>query len=172
MRKKELLKKGIFEVTKKALAQLSQMRIAEGAALAEDLRLCCGAVAILLDKIEERKESVLLDYQKKLRARVDSLLASSETALDSETLAREVAIFAERIDISEEITRLRSHIVQFTEALESDAQSGKRLDFLSQEMLREANTIGSKANDASIARDTIQLKEEIEIVREQVQNIE
>ncbi|MDD5459406.1 MAG: YicC family protein [Phycisphaerae bacterium] len=170
--KKELLRKGILEVTEKALSQLTQMRIAEGAALAEDLRSCCLAASQLLDKVEERKEIVVVEYQKKLQMRVDSLLAASESSLDSETLAREVAVFAERSDISEEITRLRSHIVQFTEALDKDGQAGKRLDFLSQEMLREANTIGSKASDVTISHCVVDIKCQIDRIKEQVQNVE
>jgi uncharacterized protein (TIGR00255 family) len=114
----------------------------------------------------------LQEYADKLRRRVDKLLARAELKLDEETLAREVAIFADRSDISEEIARLDSHMQQFAQCCQANDQAGRRLDFISQEMLREANTIASKASDIEITRSVVDIKCQIDRIKEQVQNIE
>jgi uncharacterized protein (TIGR00255 family) len=112
------------------------------------------------------------EYARKLKKRVDDLLAHAELKLDEEALAREVAILADRSDISEEITRLDSHLQQFATACGGDDQAGRRLDFISQEMLREANTIASKSSDAEITRTVVDMKCRVDRIKEQVQNIE
>ena len=112
------------------------------------------------------------EYHKKLKKRVGELLAGAKLKLDEETLAREVAIFADRSDISEEIARLESHLQQFADSCESDGQAGRKLDFISQEMLREANTIASKASDTEIIRLVVEIKCRIDRIKEQVQNVE
>ena len=114
---------------------------------------------------------VLIDT-KRLRKRIDELLADAKLKVDQETLAREVAIFAERSDISEEVARLESHLQQFEQSCQANDQAGRRLDFISQEMLREANTIASKASDTKIIGYVVDIKCRIDRIKEQVQNIE
>lgn len=170
--KAEKIKKSALSITQNAIDQLKQMRAAEGAALAADLDSHRQAIKADLKQIRARIAVVLQEHQKKLKKRVDELLADAKLKLDEETLAREVAVFAERSDISEEIARLDSHLQQFTEISQSDSQSGRRLDFISQEMLREANTIASKASDAEVVRYVVDIKCRIDRIKEQVQNIE
>ena len=148
------------------------MRATEGTALVADLNGHCEVIKQDLDKIRERSDVVPQEYAKKLRKRIDSLLASAKLKLDEETLVREVAVFADRADISEEIARLDSHLQQFTESCQSDAAAGRRLDFITQEMLRETNTIASKASDSEITRCMVDIKCRIDRIKEQVQNIE
>jgi uncharacterized protein (TIGR00255 family) len=168
----EQIRKMILTIMQKAIDQLKQMRAAEGAALAADLDDHCRAIKENLQQIHLRGAVVLPEYQKKLKKRVDELLADAKLKLDEDTLAREVAIFAERSDISEEIARLNSHLQQFAESCQTDAAAGRRLDFISQEMLREANTIASKASDVEAIRYVVDIKCRIDRIKEQVQNIE
>jgi uncharacterized protein (TIGR00255 family) len=168
----EEVKKMVLGITQEAIDQLKQMRAAEGAALAADLESHCDAIKQDLEQIRARSATVLQEYQKKLKKRVDELLADAKLKLDEETLAREVAVFADRSDISEEIARLGSHLEQFTESCRSNIQAGRKLDFISQEMLREANTIASKASDCEIARCVVNMKCRIDRIKEQVQNVE
>ena len=168
----EQIKEVVLSITQKAIDQLKQMRAAEGAALAADLDGHCKAIKQGLEQICSRNVTVLQEYQKKLKKRVDELLAEAKLKLDEETLAREVAIFADRSDISEEIARLGSHLQQFTESCQANTAAGRRLDFISQEMLREANTIASKASDTEVVRYVIDIKCRIDRIKEQVQNIE
>ncbi len=162
----------VLELTHTALDKLRQMREAEGKFLEADLRKNCDAIAGELEVIRRRSGSVVQEYAKRLRRRVDELLAQAKLKLDEETLAREVAILADRSDISEEIARLDAHLEQFRRICQTDGQAGRRLDFLSQEMLREANTVASKAGDAQIARSVVDIKCLIERLKEQIQNIE
>ena len=115
---------------------------------------------------------VLEDYHERLKKRVEKLTASARLTLDAQDLAREVALFAERSDIAEELSRLGSHLTQFRAALNGEEQPGRKLDFIAQEMLREANTIGAKANDAAIAQAVVETKTAIDRIKEQVQNLE
>jgi uncharacterized protein (TIGR00255 family) len=170
--KAEQIKKGVVSITQKAIDKLRQMRAAEGAALAADLDSHCEAIKQDLEQIRASSGIVLQEYQKKLRKRVDELLADAKLKLDEEALAREVALFADRSDISEETARLDSHLQQFTESCQADAQAGRRLDFISQEMLREANTIASKAYNTEVIRCVVDIKCRIDRIKEQVQNIE
>jgi len=157
-----------------ALDKLTAMRETEGAALAEDLSGLLDTIIEKVETIAERSPVVVGEYHDKLRARVDELMAKAQLKLNETDLTREVAVFADRADIAEEITRLRGHVAQFREVLASDedAPAGRTLDFLSQEMLREANTIGSKCNDAQISRGVVELKSTIDRIKEQVQNVE
>jgi uncharacterized protein (TIGR00255 family) len=148
------------------------MREAEGVFLEADLKKHCDAMLAELEIIRQRSGSVVLEYAKRLRRRVEELLAEAKLKLDEQTLAREVAILADRSDISVEIARLDAHLQQFRQICQTDGQAGRRLDFLSQEMLREVNTVGSKAADADIARSVVDIKCWIERLKEQVQNIE
>jgi len=166
------VKKVVLSITQAAIDQLKQMRATEGAALAADLEGHCDVIRQSLERIRIRSEIVLQEYQRKLKKRVDELLAAAKLNLDEDVLAREVAVFAERSDISEEIARLESHLEQFAESCRADAQTGRRLDFISQEMLREANTIASKALDSEITRYVVDIKCRVDRIKEQVQNIE
>lgn len=162
----------ILKMTQKAVEQLKQMRAREGVALAKDLKTHCDIIKERVGQIRGRAPRVIEDYHKKLKKRLEELTANAQLKLDEDTLAREVAIFADRCDISEELARLESHLTQFFSSCDSDEQSGRRLDFISQEMLREANTIGSKAQDADVARWVVDIKCLVDRIKEQVQNVE
>ena len=162
----------VLTLSEEALEQLKQMRLVEGKALAADMESHCSATKQTLGKISARRETVQQEYKNKLKKRVDALLASAKLELDEDTLAREVAVFADRSDISEEIARLDSHLQQFTDNCQTDNQAGRRLDFICQEMLREANTIASKISDSEIAHWVVDIKCHIDRIKEQVQNVE
>lgn len=162
----------VATATREAVAMAVEMREREGVALATDLVDSLGEISAALDSLEVRAPQRLVEERDRLRAAVAEL--SADTQMDEDRLSREVAFLAERWDINEELVRLRSHIEQFGDELESDGSqpSGKRLGFWVQEMHREANTIGSKANDAEIGRLTVDIKTAIEKLREQVENVE
>lgn len=155
-----------------AVAALLAMRQREGAAIRADVqnRLC--ALRRLADEIVARAPEIPLTYRDTLRTRIEALLSDSGATLEADALAREVALFADRCDISEELTRLESHFAQAKTLLDGSAPCGRPLDFLCQEFFREINTIGAKANDATITRSVIAFKTGLETIREQVQNIE
>lgn len=155
-----------------ALQKLAAMRRQEGLAIAEDMRTHCRIVAQRLDDVAERAPHVVDDYRQRLTERVSRSLELLDVSLDPADVIREVTLFQERCDISEEIARLRSHLDQFQRIMDGPASSGRKLDFLSQEMFREANTIGSKSNDVAIAQHVVEIKAAIERLREQVQNVE
>ncbi|MGD2218376.1 MAG: YicC/YloC family endoribonuclease [Gemmatimonadales bacterium] len=162
----------VAQATRTALAMVSEMREQEGRALAADLRESLARMAGALDGIEARAPQRLIEERDRLRAAVAEL--SGDAPVDEERLAREIAYLAERWDINEEVVRLRSHLAQFEQLLDDGGAgpAGKRLGFWVQEMHREANTIGSKANDAEIARLGVEIKTAIEQLREQVENVE
>ncbi len=166
------IKKLVCQISQQAIDKVKEMRAVEGKVLHDDLKKQCAAIQKDLRKIQARCDVVLKRYAKKLRQRVDALLAQAKLKLDEETLAREVAVFADRSDISEEIARLDSHLQQFVQCCQANDQAGRRLDFISQEMLREANTIASKASDTEIIRCVVDMKCRIDRIKEQVQNIE
>lgn len=168
----ERMKLAILKTSKEAIDRLKEMRAAEGAALEADLNEHCSEIQKSLGQIRRRSSVVVQEYARKLKKRVDDLLAHAELKLDEEALAREVAILADRSDISEEIARLDSHLQQFAATRGGDDQAGRRLDFISQEMLREANTIASKSSDAEITRTVVDMKCRVDRIKEQVQNIE
>ena len=168
----EKIKKLVCQISQQAIDKVEKMRAVEGKVLHDDLKKQCVAIQKDLRKIQARCDVVLKQYAKKLKQRVDELLAQARLKLDEETLAREVAVFADRSDISEEIARLDSHLQQFVQCCQSNDQAGRRLDFISQEMLREANTIASKASDTEIIRCVVDMKCRIDRIKEQVQNIE
>ena len=155
----------------RAVDGLIDMRTREGQALHADLECHCRAIEEQLQVIIPRKDTVVAEYHKRLLSRVNELVNSAQLKVAESDLVREVAVFAERSDINEEISRLRSHLEQFRRVAAED-QGGRKLDFISQEMLREANTIGSKANDAPIARAIVEIKGCIDRIKEQVQNVE
>jgi len=166
------VKELVLRLTREAVDKLKQMREVEGKFLEADLTGHCDAMAREMEVIAQRSSTVVTEYAKRLRKRVDELLAEGKLKLDEETLAREVAILADRSDISEEVTRLDAHLQQFRQICRMDGQAGRKLDFLSQEMLREANTVASKAGDAQIARSVVDVKCLIERIKEQIQNVE
>jgi uncharacterized protein (TIGR00255 family) len=153
-------------------AACRSMREAEGLRLATDLEGRLSAISAHLDVVEARAPERLTEHRDRLREAVREL--SAQVDVDEERLAREIGYLAEKWDVNEEVVRFRSHVELFREALESDPTepTGKRLGFLVQEMHREANTIGSKANDASLAQVSVAIKEEIERLREQIENVE
>lgn len=155
-----------------ALQKLAAMRRKEGLAIAEDFRTQCRIVADRLDDVAGRAPQVVDNYRQRLTERVSRSLELLDVSLDPADVIREVTLFQERCDISEEIIRLRSHLEQFQHIMDGPASSGRKLDFLSQEMFRESNTIGSKANDVVIAQHVVEIKAAIERLREQVQNVE
>ncbi len=153
-----------------AVTMMIKMRQDEGAVLYQDMQERLGVIKEIVATIKARAPQVVVEYQKRLADRIKELAAGY--TLDDARLAQEVAIMAERSDITEEIVRLQSHIGQFDVLLQSDEAEGKKIDFLLQEMNREINTIGSKSNDLEIARQVIEAKSEMNKVREQAQNIE
>lgn len=166
------VKKLVLDISKEALEQLKQMRKAEGAELEADLVKHCNVIKERLETIKKRKNDVMQEYHEKLKQRVEELTAGARLKLDEDVVAREVAVFADRSDISEEIARLESHLKQFEDSCKSQGQSGRRLEFLAQEMLREANTTASKAGDVDIAHCVVDIKCSIDRLKEQVQNVE
>jgi uncharacterized protein (TIGR00255 family) len=161
----------IEEALASALAQLVGMREQEGTHLARDLAARLEALRYSTQAIRQRAPGVAAQYRIQLQERI---AAAGVTFIpeDRERLLKEVALFADRSDITEELTRLESHFEQFQQCLNASEPIGRTLDFLAQEMNREVNTVGSKANDAAIAREVVQLKTELERIREQVQNLE
>lgn len=154
-----------------ALDALDEMREREGAALARDLQRSAKSIAALVRRIEKRMPQVVRAHHEALKQRVSELM-DGRSGLSDADLARELALIADRLDVTEELTRLGSHIEQLGVLLEKSGAVGRQLDFLVQEFLREANTIGSKCSDAQAAHLVVELKTWIERLREQVQNIE
>ena len=159
----------LTDTLSEALNDVTAMRDREGAALQADLTLHLGEVAALRDQIAVLAPKVPLIYQEKMQARIRELGVQE---IDPQRLAQEVAIMADRCAIDEELSRLVSHIGQMNAAINADGETGRRLDFLTQELNREVNTIGSKASDAEITKLVVAAKSEIEKLREQVQNVE
>ncbi|AWZ48729.1 YicC family protein [Clostridiaceae bacterium 14S0207] len=172
--KEEDLEK-VWSIMEKALQQaienLLSMRKQEGKKLEEDLLNKCTHITQLVDSVKERSPLVVLEYKNKLSARLKDLMDEVKN-YDEGRVAMEIAIFADKASIDEEITRLYSHVEQIKSTLNLNESIGRKLDFIVQEMNREANTIASKANDLEILNYTLELKNDIEKIREQVQNIE
>lgn len=158
------------DAVKRALSAIDDMRSREGETLLEDLTNRKQGIEAAVNTIRKAVPGMVVDYQAKLAARLEQLLG--DTKLDSERLTQEVALMADRCDITEEIVRLSSHFKQWEQTMCQTEPVGRKLDFLMQEMNREVNTIGSKANDNTIANLVIHIKAEMEKMREQVQNIE
>lgn len=153
-----------------ALDSLIEMRKTEGENIKQDLLVRIERVQNLVDKIAENSKGIVEEYVSKLEKRVKEILKTD--AVDENRIAQEAVIYADKTSIEEELTRLNSHIVQFKELVNSDGPVGKKLDFMIQEMNRETNTIGSKAGSGEITKAVIDLKVELEDIREQIQNIE
>ncbi len=166
----EQIKKELIEATTIATDKLVQMRQVEGSKMAEDLLKRIEKINQKIEKISGLSTGLIEEYVVKLENRIKEILKNQE--IDESRLAQEVVIYADKCSIEEEVTRLKSHISQFKELINSDDAVGKKLDFIIQEMNRETNTIGSKANNLEITNGVIDIKTEIENIREQVQNIE
>ncbi|MDY2719904.1 MAG: YicC/YloC family endoribonuclease [Candidatus Faecousia sp.] len=160
----------LLSVTEKALEAYNAMRLTEGRALEEDLRRKGKNILALVEKVEQRSPITVAEYRARLTAKMEEVLAS--TAVDEARILTEAAIFADKIAVDEETVRLRSHLAQLDTMLGAREPVGRKLDFLMQEMNREANTIGSKGNDIQQARTVVDIKAELEKIREQIQNIE
>jgi len=165
---------GIEAAVNIALDELERMRQVEGESLKNDLTSLLSEIENHLPKIEAEITNVTEEYLKRLTKRINELLAKSDSQieLDQARLAQEVAYLADRSDISEEITRLKSHIEQYRAIMSEEKEVGKRLDFLTQELNREANTIASKTNNLIVKESALQIKSAIEKIREQIQNVE
>lgn len=170
----EQFKNGVEKAFENALNELETMRETEGKTLKNVLQANFVEIENRLPAIEREAENVSAEYQQRLTKRIGELLAKSDSQieLDQTRLAQEVAYLSDRCDISEEIARLKSHIEQFRGIMEETSDVGKRLDFLSQELNREANTILSKTNNLTVKENGLAIKSEIEKIREQVQNVE
>jgi uncharacterized protein (TIGR00255 family) len=171
----EEMSKGVEQAVDEALAELNQMREREGAALAAEMSSRLDAIERQVPIVESMAKDLVEAYRTRLQKRISELLARDGLEimeLDQGRLAQEVAYLADRSDISEEIARLRSHVAQFRETIGASGEAGKRLDFLTQELNREANTVLSKSTDLAIKEAALSIKAEVEKLREQVQNVE
>ena len=166
----DTLKKQLLAALDLALADFAAMRAKEGERLAEDILSRAAAIETLVGRVEERSPQTVSEYRARLEAKMTEVLQN--TQIDESRLLTEAAIFADKIAVDEETVRLRSHISQLRELLAKGGAVGRKLDFLIQEFNREANTIGSKCSDIEIARYVVDIKAEIEKIREQVQNLE
>ncbi len=157
---------------KLAIDDLNQMKGAEGRNLQLEIEKWTNQISLLLDKIETKSANVVSGYRDRIQERIASLLEGTEIKIDKSDLYKEIAIFADRCDISEELGRLRSHLLLLNDVMENEEPTGRKLEFIVQEMFREANTIAAKANNADIIEDVIEVKTEIERIKEQVFNVE
>ncbi len=160
----------IEKLLAKGCAEIARMKDQEGAALAKDLKARTALILTDLDDVEVRAPIRIEDARRRLTERLGQLLESG--TIDPNRLAQEVALYVDRMDVTEECVRLRAHCHHFSELLDASPSAGRKLNFLSQEMHREGNTIGSKSNDSLISHKSMSIKEEVEKIREQIQNIE
>ena len=160
----------LSDITAKAVEEFNAMREREGERLRRDMLGKLGTIEGLVSVVEERSPQTVKEYRERLEARLRDILA--DRSLDEQRVITEAAIFADRTAVDEETVRLRSHIAQFRTMLEEGSPIGRKMDFLVQESNRESNTIGSKCSDASLAKVVVDLKSEIEKIREQLQNVE
>ena len=159
-------------VLEEALKRLQAMRLEEGRAMAQELLQYRDQIAGELEQIRRKTPQVQVQYRDRLLERVRGLLSELDVKIDRSDLIKEVSVFAERSDVAEEVVRLASHLDQFQEVFKEPESAGRKLEFLTQEMGREANTIGSKASDVEISRRVVEIKSTLEKIRELVQNIE
>ena len=166
----EQLQKDLLQVVGKALEGYDAMRCLEGEALDRDLRSRGETILELVAQVEQGNAQTVVDYRARLEAKLKEVLEN--TAIDESRILTEAAIFADKVAVDEETVRLRSHLKQMNAMLTTGGAVGRKLDFLLQEMNREANTIGSKCTDVNLARIVVDIKAELEKIREQTQNIE
>ena len=167
---RDAVSRAIGAVLGQALEEFDGMRVQEGRKLAEDISGKLDALEKLVSAVEARSPQTVAEYREKLLGRMREVLA--DTAVDEGRILQEAAIYADKVAVDEETVRLRSHIAQFRQMLAAGSPAGRKLDFLTQEMNREANTTGSKCADSAIAKTVIDMKAELEKIREQIQNIE
>ena len=160
----------ILSVADEAIARFDAMRRTEGAALEADLRGRAQTILGLVEKVEQRSPVTLAEYRARLTQKMEEVLGSTD--IDESRILQEAALYADKIAVDEETVRLRSHLSQLETMLNGGGAIGRKLDFLLQELNREANTIGSKGNDLEQARTVVEIKAELEKIREQTQNIE
>lgn len=166
------LREKLIQAMRGALQAMVAMRENEGRLLAEEITMRTGRILDLLAGVEGRTADMVAQYRDRLRERVAQLLEGSGVSVDESNLCREVAVFAQRSDISEEISRLKSHVSQMRQAIEKGGPVGRKLEFITQEMSREANTMASKAGGCEILPDVVEIRAEVDRIREQVFNIE
>ncbi|MGI5935262.1 MAG: YicC/YloC family endoribonuclease [Oscillospiraceae bacterium] len=167
---KDALVAGICDILEQALNEFDGMRVREGTKLREDILVRLSVIESMISFVEERSPQTVAEYTERLKQRIREFLENKE--IDESRILTEAAIFADKVAVDEETVRLRSHISQFRELIMGESPVGRKLDFLIQEFNREVNTIGSKCSDSAIARTVVDLKAEIEKIREQIQNIE
>src|SRR5262249_12500371 len=160
------------KVVREALAKLQEMRLEEGKAMGQEFLSYRRQIAMALELIRARAPQVVENFRSRLQDRVATLIGELDIKIDRTDLIKEVAIFAERSDVAEEITRLASHLDQFLEIMNEPESPGRKLEFLTQEMFRETNTIGSKAGEVEISRHVVEIKCTLEKFRELLQNVE
>jgi uncharacterized protein (TIGR00255 family) len=157
---------------KLAIVDLNHMKEVEGRNLQLEIEKWKNNIFLLLGKIEAKSVNLVPEYRDRIQERISSLLEGTEIKIEKDDLYKEVAIFADRCDISEELGRLRSHLLLLNDVMKNEEPTGRKLEFIVQEMFREANTIAAKANNAEIIKDVIDVKMEIERIKEQVFNVE
>ncbi|WP_437191178.1 YicC/YloC family endoribonuclease [Planctomicrobium sp. SH527] len=155
-----------------ALENLQNFRLQEGQAMGNELKQLCGLIEEQSEHIAVRAPLVVAEYRERIKTRLNEILSSNGVKVEDKDLIREVSAYADRCDITEELTRLRSHLKQYRTLLDSDVSNGRKLEFLGQELFREINTTGSKANDVEIAHRVVEMKAAIEKMREIVMNVE
>ena len=166
----EKLWSSVKNVLDEAIGKFIDMRIAEGEKLHKDITDRCTRILELVTEIEQQAPQIVTEYRKKLTTKINEMLC--DATVDEQRIITEVAIFADRIAVDEETVRLKSHFEQFAKILESDGSVGRKTDFILQEMNRETNTIGSKIQDIQISHTVVEIKSELEKIREQIQNVE
>ena len=160
------------DALQQALGQFNAMREPEGNAIEAVFNQQLDSLKLIVEQIKDRAPIVVTNYQQRLTDKINKLLETHDVTLNEGDLAREIGLYADRCDITEEVVRLNSHLEQFRNVMQSASSQGRKLDFITQELFREINTIGSKANDTLIANSVVEAKTIIERIREQVQNIE
>lgn len=160
------------DALQQALGQFNAMRETEGNAIEAVFNQQLDSLKMIVEQIKDRSPVVVTNYQERLTDKINKLLETHDVTLNEGDLAREIGLHADRCDITEEVVRLNSHLEQFRNVMQSATSQGRKLDFITQELFREVNTIGSKANDTLIANSVVEAKTIIERIREQVQNIE
>jgi uncharacterized protein (TIGR00255 family) len=167
---KEAIIAGLQKIMEQTLAEFNAMRVKEGERLKEDILTRLDTIEMMVATVEARSPQTVVEYREKLLSKMREVLDMKD--IDDNRILMEAAVYADKIAVDEETVRLRSHIVQMRDMLAGDSPVGRKLDFLIQEFNREANTIGSKCGDSQIAKTVVDLKSEIEKIREQIQNIE
>ena len=168
----EQITNDVLSVAKTALDSFISMRETEGEKMKADILSRANTILSIVGEIEERSPQTVAEYEERLLERIKQTLEDYEVEIDEQRVLTEVAVFSDKVAVAEETVRLRSHFEQLEKFLEYDEPVGRKIDFIIQEMNREANTIGSKASDIEIARIVIDIKAEVEKIREQIQNIE